>query len=120
MADLPQAHLKGLKVAVTGASGNVGTALLRRLTAPGSGVAEVRGLARRRPPGVAPPGPGGSAGPARLGRLPAPGGGVAEVRGLARRRPPDVEPYSSVTWYPADLGETSRGQAAAEPPQGAA
>ena len=54
MADLPQAHLKGLKVAVTGASGNVGTALLRRLTAPGSGVAEVRGLARRQPPDTAP------------------------------------------------------------------
>ena len=43
-----------MTVAVTGASGNVGTALLRRLTAPGSGVAEVRGLARRRPPDVAP------------------------------------------------------------------
>jgi nucleoside-diphosphate-sugar epimerase len=73
MAELPQAHLQGLKVAVTGASGNVGTALLRRLTAPGSG--------------------------------------VAEVRGLARRQPPDVEPYSSVTWYTADLGETSSEQA---------
>jgi nucleoside-diphosphate-sugar epimerase len=54
MADLPRDHLKGLKVAVTGASGNVGTALLRRLTAPGSGVAEVRGLARRQPPDTAP------------------------------------------------------------------
>ena len=42
------------KVAVTGATGNVGTALLRRLTAPGAGVAEVRGLARRRPPDIAP------------------------------------------------------------------
>src|SRR4028118_1762463 len=73
MADLPQAHLQGLTVAVTGASGNVGTALLRRLTAPGSG--------------------------------------VAEVRGLARRQPPDIEPYSSVTWYTADLGETSSEQA---------
>ena len=73
MADLPQAHLNGLKVAVTGASGNVGTALLRRLTAAGSG--------------------------------------VAEVRGLARRQPPDVEPYSSVTWYTADLGETASEQA---------
>ena len=73
MAELPQAHLKGLRVAVTGASGNVGTALLRRLTAPGSG--------------------------------------VAEVRGLARRQPPDTEPYSSVTWYRADLGETSSEQA---------
>jgi UDP-glucose 4-epimerase len=47
-------RLQGLKVAVTGASGNLGTALLRRLTAPGSGVAEVRGLARRQPPDVAP------------------------------------------------------------------
>jgi UDP-glucose 4-epimerase len=47
-------HLQGLKVAITGASGNLGTALLRRLTAPGSGVAEVRGLARRQPPDVAP------------------------------------------------------------------
>ena len=47
-------HLEGATVAVTGASGNLGTALLRRLTAPGSGVAEVRGLARRRPPNAAP------------------------------------------------------------------
>jgi UDP-glucose 4-epimerase len=47
-------RLQGLKVAVTGASGNLGTALLRRLTAPGSGVAEVRGLARRQPPDTAP------------------------------------------------------------------
>ena len=47
-------HLRGATVAVTGASGNLGTALLRRLTAPDSGVAEVRGLARRRPPEVAP------------------------------------------------------------------
>jgi UDP-glucose 4-epimerase len=54
MAELTRDHLQGLKVAVTGASGNVGTALLRRLTAPGSGVAEVRGLARRRPPDGAP------------------------------------------------------------------
>ncbi|MBM7807861.1 nucleoside-diphosphate-sugar epimerase [Geodermatophilus bullaregiensis] len=54
MADLPRDHLKGLTVAVTGASGNVGTALLRRLAAPGSGVAEVRGLARREPPDTAP------------------------------------------------------------------
>ena len=43
-----------MTVAVTGASGNLGTALLRRLTAPGAGVAEVRGLARRQPPDVAP------------------------------------------------------------------
>jgi nucleoside-diphosphate-sugar epimerase len=32
----------------------VGTALLRRLTAPGAGPAEVRGLARRQPPDLAP------------------------------------------------------------------
>jgi UDP-glucose 4-epimerase len=54
MAQTSPKHLQGLKVAVTGATGNVGTALLRRLTAPGSGVAEVRGLARRQPPDVAP------------------------------------------------------------------
>src|SRR3954469_20417357 len=54
MADLPRDVLRGSTVAVTGASGNVGTALLRRLTAPGSGVAEVRGLARRQPPSIAP------------------------------------------------------------------
>ena len=54
MADLSSDHLRGLRVAVTGASGNVGTALLRRLTAPGTGVAEVRGLARRQPPDIAP------------------------------------------------------------------
>ena len=47
-------HLRGATVAVTGASGNLGTALLRRLTAPDSGVAQVRGLARRRPPDTAP------------------------------------------------------------------
>jgi UDP-glucose 4-epimerase len=41
-------------VAVTGATGNVGTALLRRLTNPATGVAEVRGLARRQPPDTAP------------------------------------------------------------------
>jgi UDP-glucose 4-epimerase len=51
---MPDSHLAGLTVAVTGATGNVGTALLRRLTDPGSGVAEVRGLARRRPPDEAP------------------------------------------------------------------
>src|SRR3954467_15101380 len=44
--------LAGKTVAVTGASGNVGTALLRRLA--GSGAAEVRALARRQPPDVAP------------------------------------------------------------------
>lgn len=54
MPDVSPGHLQGLTVAVTGASGNVGTTLLRRLTAPGSGVAEVRGLARRQPPDVAP------------------------------------------------------------------
>ncbi|MGY1602590.1 NAD-dependent epimerase/dehydratase family protein [Geodermatophilus sp. SYSU D00815] len=48
MAKLDRGHLDGLTVAVTGATGNVGTALLRRLT--GSGAAEVRGLARREPP----------------------------------------------------------------------
>jgi nucleoside-diphosphate-sugar epimerase len=51
---MPDSHLAGLTVAVTGASGNVGTALLRRLTDPASGVAEVRGLARRQPPAEAP------------------------------------------------------------------
>src|SRR3954451_3454468 len=54
MAELSRGHLSGLRVAVTGATGNVGTALLRRLTAPDSGVAEIRGLARRQPPSVAP------------------------------------------------------------------
>jgi nucleoside-diphosphate-sugar epimerase len=54
MAEPTRDHLQGLKVAVTGASGNVGTALLRRLAAPTSGVAEVRGLARRQPPGIPP------------------------------------------------------------------
>ncbi|RBY79796.1 epimerase [Geodermatophilus sp. TF02-6] len=54
MAELSRDHLQGLKVAVTGASGNVGTALLRRLTAPTSGTAEVRGLVRREPPRQAP------------------------------------------------------------------
>lgn len=54
MADFSPGHLLGATVAVTGASGNVGTALLRRLTAPSSGVAEVRGLARRMLPATAP------------------------------------------------------------------
>jgi UDP-glucose 4-epimerase len=54
MSDPFLRHLEGATVAVTGASGNLGTALLRKLTAPGSGVAEVRGLARRRPPDTAP------------------------------------------------------------------
>jgi UDP-glucose 4-epimerase len=54
MAQLSPGHLAGRTVAVTGASGNLGTALLRRLTARSAGVAEVRGLARRQPPGIAP------------------------------------------------------------------
>jgi UDP-glucose 4-epimerase len=54
MPEFTSDHLRGMTVAVTGASGNLGTALLRRLTAPGSGVAEVRGLARRQPPDVVP------------------------------------------------------------------
>src|SRR5215213_229909 len=54
MPDLSPGHLDGLRVAVTGATGNVGTALLRRLTDPAVGVAELRGLARRQPPEVAP------------------------------------------------------------------
>jgi UDP-glucose 4-epimerase len=54
MAELSPGHLRGTTVAVTGATGNVGTALLRRLTAPEAGVAEVRGLARRQPPDLAP------------------------------------------------------------------
>src|SRR6476646_6592960 len=54
MADFSTDHLRGATVAVTGASGHLGTALLRRLTAPEAGVAEVRGLARRQPPDVAP------------------------------------------------------------------
>jgi len=41
-----------MTVAITGASGNVGTALLRALA--DAGVAEVRGLARRRPPETEP------------------------------------------------------------------
>jgi nucleoside-diphosphate-sugar epimerase len=54
MAEHSNDHLRGRTVAVTGASGNLGTALLRRLTAPTAGLAEVRGLARRRPPDIAP------------------------------------------------------------------
>ncbi len=52
MAEPTRDHLQGLKVAVTGASGNVGTALLRRLAE--AGVGEERGLARRRPPETEP------------------------------------------------------------------
>jgi nucleoside-diphosphate-sugar epimerase len=54
MSEQATHHLDGLSVAVTGASGNVGTALLRRLTAPGSGAAQLRALARRHPPDVPP------------------------------------------------------------------
>ncbi|MDK3258272.1 NAD-dependent epimerase/dehydratase family protein [Blastococcus capsensis] len=54
MPNLSPGQLAGRTVAVTGASGNVGTALLRRLTAPGAGPAEVRGLARRPAPSVPP------------------------------------------------------------------
>src|SRR5690348_15825533 len=54
MAELSSGHLSGLRVAVTGASGNVGTALLRRLAAAEPGPAEVRGLSRRPPPDVPP------------------------------------------------------------------
>src|SRR3954454_6419326 len=52
MVKLSTGHLQGRTVAVTGASGNVGTALLRRLA--DSGVAAVRGLARRQAPAAAP------------------------------------------------------------------
>jgi UDP-glucose 4-epimerase len=54
MRSLSPGHLDGMTVAVTGATGNLGTALLRRLTARSNGVAEVRGLSRRMPPAVAP------------------------------------------------------------------
>jgi nucleoside-diphosphate-sugar epimerase len=54
MAEFISDQLQGMTVAVTGASGNLGTALLRRLTAPEAEVAGVRGLARRQPPDVAP------------------------------------------------------------------
>src|SRR4051794_2241108 len=52
MAELTSGLLPGMTVAITGASGNVGTALLRRLA--DAGVGEVRGLARRRPPEAEP------------------------------------------------------------------
>jgi UDP-glucose 4-epimerase len=52
MADLTSGLLPGMTVAVTGASGNVGTAVLRRLAE--VGVTEVRGLSRRRPPETEP------------------------------------------------------------------
>ncbi len=54
MSDPSPDLLRGRTIAVTGASGNLGTALLRRLTDPATGVAQVRGLVRRRPPDVAP------------------------------------------------------------------
>jgi nucleoside-diphosphate-sugar epimerase len=54
MDRLESGRLGGLRVAVTGATGNLGTALLRRLTAPEAGLAEVRGLARRQPPDLPP------------------------------------------------------------------
>lgn len=54
MAEFTSDHLRGMTVAVTGASGNLGTALLRRLTTRGAEPAEIRGLARRQPPEVAP------------------------------------------------------------------
>src|SRR4051795_11283594 len=79
---LSTGHLQGRTVAVTGASGNVGTALLRR-----------------------PPGPGGTGGAARLAGLA--GSGAAEVRGLARRQPPDVAPYDGVRWHLTDLGDVA-------------
>lgn len=52
MAELTRGLLPGMTVAITGASGNVGTALLRRLAE--AGIGEVRGLARRRPPETEP------------------------------------------------------------------
>ena len=52
MPALTPGHLPGLTVAVTGATGNVGTALLRALA--DAGATEVRGLARRQPPDTAP------------------------------------------------------------------
>lgn len=54
MAELSPDHLTGLRVGVTGASGNLGTALLRRLTDRSSGAGEVRALSRRRPPDTPP------------------------------------------------------------------
>ncbi|HEV7728267.1 MAG TPA: NAD-dependent epimerase/dehydratase family protein [Modestobacter sp.] len=52
MSEPTRGLLPGLTVAITGATGNVGTALLRALAS--AGVAEVRGLARRQPPDTAP------------------------------------------------------------------
>jgi UDP-glucose 4-epimerase len=52
MPELTSGLLPGLTVAVTGATGNVGTALLRALA--DGGADRVRGLARRQPPDRAP------------------------------------------------------------------
>jgi nucleoside-diphosphate-sugar epimerase len=52
MPELTSGLLPGLTVAVTGATGNVGTALLRALA--DVGVPQVRGLARRQPPDTPP------------------------------------------------------------------
>lgn len=52
MSEPTSGHLPGLTVAVTGATGNVGTALLRALAT--AGAAEVRGLTRRQPPDITP------------------------------------------------------------------
>ncbi|WP_448613733.1 NAD-dependent epimerase/dehydratase family protein [Modestobacter sp. URMC 112] len=52
MPELTPGHLTGRTVAITGATGNVGTALLRALA--DAGATEVRGLARRQPPDSAP------------------------------------------------------------------
>jgi nucleoside-diphosphate-sugar epimerase len=52
MSEPTSGLLPGLTVAVTGATGNVGTALLRALGT--GGAARVRGLARREPPDIAP------------------------------------------------------------------
>ena len=52
MSEPTSGLLSGLTVAVTGATGNVGTALLHALA--DAGVGRVRGLARRPPPAVAP------------------------------------------------------------------
>ena len=50
MSEPTSGLLPGLTVAVTGATGNVGTALLRAL----AGAGQVRGLTRRQPPDTAP------------------------------------------------------------------
>jgi UDP-glucose 4-epimerase len=50
----PSGRLRGSTVAVTGATGNLGTALLRRLTDAVPGPAGIRGLSRRPRPDTAP------------------------------------------------------------------